>query len=537
MNLSGKTAAILGVADRSSIAWAIAQRLLENGAKVHIGYQQKFFSRVRQLLSDHPDVSGARCDVLDDSELVTFFKAFEETSLDILVHGIAYGPPEVFTLPPSGVTSNAFEQTLTVSTHSLLKVVGAAKSCLRPWGSVITLTYQASEQASPFYGMMGVAKAALESCVRYLAIELGTLDVRVNAISPGPIETPAALGEMLAFLRNPQSLNSPAGAVLKDAVERLRRDPELSKEDDQVKAKALWHSVQSRVAAECALQEFVTQDDVADCALFLASDMARKITGQVIRVDCGMSTSRLMPGSMLQDTEDTPAVSVASAGGYSEPAAVIRAQTAETQRVAGATEAEGEAGDDGGRSVREYLRHHFRGCDITEVAGRNASAEAFRYFLIDGLGVCASLCVASDLLAQDTSRINRLLTDWDTAGLLRDSGRGPLVATGHGLRLALPVVGERVAEWSPEIMISPDYDASQPLKFDFPDDASRSAFTSDLSRRAQNAVRTESGESGNVLKIEAPRALTPTLVIRAIDQYGAKVHLSEAVRPYSPGKW
>jgi enoyl-[acyl-carrier protein] reductase I len=297
MQLRNRTAVILGVADQTSIAWGIARRLLEHGAKVHIGYQQKFFSRVRLLLLENPAVEGDRCDVLQEAELEAFFGKFKDTPIDVLVHCIAYGPPDVFTDPPSQVKAESFRQTLEISTHSFLKVAGHAKPYLSEWGSVMTLTYQASEQASPFYGMMGVAKAALESCVRYLAIELGAKKVRVNAISPGPIATPAAMGEVLSFLRNPASVDTPAGKVFKRALQRIQADPALAGENELTKATALWDVVQKRIASECAIEELVTQDDVADCALFLASDLSRKITGQVIRIDCGLSSSRLMPES------------------------------------------------------------------------------------------------------------------------------------------------------------------------------------------------------------------------------------------------
>lgn len=297
MQLQGKTAVILGVADQTSIAWGIARRLLDHGAKVHIGYQQKFFSRVRLLLLEHPAVQGDRCDVLQDGELKAFFGRFEKAPIDVLVHCIAYGPPDVFTDPPSQIKSESFSQTLEISTHSLLKVAGYAKPYLSDWGSIMTLSYQASEQASPFYGMMGVAKAALESCVRYLAIEMGSKKVRVNAISPGPIATPAAMGEVLSFLRNPQAVDTPAGQVFKRALKGIEADPALAGESELAKATALWDVVQKRIARECAMNELVTQDDVADCALFLASDLSRKITGQVIRIDCGLSSSRLMPES------------------------------------------------------------------------------------------------------------------------------------------------------------------------------------------------------------------------------------------------
>ena len=117
-------------------------------------------------------------------------------------------------------------------------MAGFAKPYLREWASVMTLSYQASWQAQPFYGMMGVAKATLESCVRYLATELGPQRVRVNAISPGPIETPAALGEVLAFLRDPSALDTEAGKVFKVLIEQMRADPELAGADEVTRARA-----------------------------------------------------------------------------------------------------------------------------------------------------------------------------------------------------------------------------------------------------------------------------------------------------------
>jgi enoyl-[acyl-carrier protein] reductase I len=145
--------------------------------------------------------------------------------------------------------------------------------------------------------MMGVAKSALECCVRYLAMEMGPKRVRVNAISPGPIATPAAIGEMLAFQRHPAAIDTPAGRVFRRALARIESDPKLSNESELVKASALWDVIQKRIASECAIDELVTQEDVADCALFLASDLSRKISGQVIHVDCGLSSARLMPES------------------------------------------------------------------------------------------------------------------------------------------------------------------------------------------------------------------------------------------------
>ncbi len=295
MDLTNKTAVVLGVADRSSIAWGIANRFAQAGARVFIGYQQKFFSRVRMLLQEHPSVDGARCDVMKDEELQEFFGRFSSTGIDVLVHCLAYGPPEVFTAKPSQVGGEGFNQTMTISAHSLLKVAGYAKPYMRPWGSIMTLSYQASWQAQPFYGMMGVAKATLESCVRYLSTEFGEQRVRVNALSPGPIETPAALGEVLAFLRDPAALDTEAGRVFKALLDQMQHDPAIANADEVTKARAIWDRVQRRFAQESAMPESVDQHDVADSALFLASDLSKKITGQTLHIDCGMSTSRMMP--------------------------------------------------------------------------------------------------------------------------------------------------------------------------------------------------------------------------------------------------
>ncbi len=295
MDLSNKTAVVLGVADRSSIAWGIAHRLQQYGAKVYIGYQQKFFARVRMLLMEFPNVDGARCDVLKDEEMEEFFSRFSDSPIDVLVHCLAYGPPDVFTSKPSQVNAASFAQTIEISSHSLLKCAGYAKPYMRPWGSIMTLTYQASFQAQPFYGMMGVAKSTLESCVRYLATEFGDQRVRVNAISPGPIETPAALGEVLAFIRDPAALNTEAGKVFKSLLEEMQGKPEFETATEVAKAQAIWDKVQHRFAVESAIPESVNQDDVANMALFLASDFSTKITGQTLMIDCGMSTSRMMP--------------------------------------------------------------------------------------------------------------------------------------------------------------------------------------------------------------------------------------------------
>jgi enoyl-[acyl-carrier protein] reductase I len=291
--LDGKVAAVLGVADESSIAWAIADTLARHGARVHIGYQQRFFSRVRLLLRERPEIVGNRCDVLDEGELTAFFEQFENEGLDVLVHAIAHGAPETFTSPPSAVSSEAFATTLGISAHSLARVAGAAKPRLREWGSVIALTFQASDRAMPMYGTMGVAKSALESLVRYLAVELGAQKVRVNAISPGPIETLAALGIMLSFARDPDARANLRGGLIEEAMASAAAQGH-DVADDAAYASAVWRQVEDAFARRSPIDDTVTNEDVAGCALFLAGDYSRKITGQVVHVDCGFSTALIL---------------------------------------------------------------------------------------------------------------------------------------------------------------------------------------------------------------------------------------------------
>ncbi|MEL7449738.1 MAG: SDR family oxidoreductase [Pseudomonadota bacterium] len=494
MQLQNKNAVVLGVADESSIAWAIAQRLMENGANVYIGFQQKFFSRVRLLLQQYPQVQGQRCDVLNDEELAAFFAQFADKPVDILVHGIAYGPPDVFTSPPSSVTAPDFETTLTISTHSLLKVSGAAKPYLRDWASIMTLTYQASEHASPFYGMMGVAKAALESCVRYLAIEMGQQRARVNAISPGPIETPAALGEMLAFLRDPEALETPAGAVLRSAVAAMKNDPEMMNEPDNVKAKALWNVVQTRVAGECALPEFITQDDVADCALFLSSDLSRKITGQVIRIDGGMSTSRLMPAS-----EGAPASVPAAA----QPAAPEASPSALAEQYA--------------EGVARWLSQKFQGAHVSTVTDDTAS-----YCLIDGEGFRASLGIDASLHALGADAAHEHFERWSLADVLREANGTLVVATRDGLRFAVPDATSPMNGWTAQTLASPEIDWRNAWSFRFSDDSRAAAFCERL-QGLDSGGAISAQAAGDTASVTASRHVMLDVVRLARDEFSGQV--------------
>jgi enoyl-[acyl-carrier protein] reductase I len=295
LGLERKDVVVLGVADETSIAWGIAESFLQCGARVTIGYQQKFFSRVRLLFQKYQRLQGARCDVLNDAELKAFFDSLGDRQIDVLVHAIAYGPPEIFTRPPSEVETEASLQSMLISAFSLPKIVRFAKPRLANWSSVMALSFQASERATPFYGMMGVSKSALESLARYLAVELGELKARVNIISSGPVETLAAMGIILAFSRDPEALNRIPGSLLREAMQAATSENRGLRETDELAwAKAVWGHVQKTFAHHCPLNEPICKEDIAGCALFLGSDLSRKITGQVVRVDCGLSSSLMI---------------------------------------------------------------------------------------------------------------------------------------------------------------------------------------------------------------------------------------------------
>ncbi|MDH4120542.1 MAG: SDR family oxidoreductase [Deltaproteobacteria bacterium] len=286
LDFTGKHLAVLGVADESSIAWAMALAFHQRGALVRVGHQQKFLSRVTALLARHPGIQAQRCDVLEPGDLGSFFQGYAPGTLHGLIHAVAYGPAQVFTQPPSAWTREDFNHTLGVSAHSLAAAVGAANTALAPGGSVITLSFQAARRHVPWYGAMATAKAALESLVRALAAELGPRGIRVNAVAPGPIETLAALGEVLAFLRSPEALAGQEG-ILPRAVEAARRE---APEDDLTLARRVWKHVESEFAQRTPLGRALTAEDAAGAALFLASPLARAITGQVLDVDGGLSS-------------------------------------------------------------------------------------------------------------------------------------------------------------------------------------------------------------------------------------------------------
>ncbi|MFA6028653.1 MAG: SDR family oxidoreductase [Elusimicrobiota bacterium] len=245
--LKGKTAVVFGVASEESIAWAIAQELAAQGAQILLAYQFRYHSRIKDLAPKLPNLLDyRRCDVQNDKELDSFFHALK-TPVDILVHSIAYAPATSFQKPLSQTSSEDFTTALQVSAHSLAKILGRALPHMPDGGSVMTMSFLGGQRAVVNYNVMGVAKAALEAYVRGLALELGPRKIRVNALSPGPIQTLAASG-------------------IPEFEYMLSRTRELA-----------------------PLRETATQEDVAKCAAFLASEDARMITGQTILIDGGYS--------------------------------------------------------------------------------------------------------------------------------------------------------------------------------------------------------------------------------------------------------
>jgi enoyl-[acyl-carrier protein] reductase I len=248
LQLNGRIAVVFGLANKRSIAWAIAQKLHESGCKLIIGYQN---DRMRQeaegLLTELPGAEALQCDVSNDAEIATVFEDLKQRhgKLHILVHSVAFAPAEELKNDFLQTTREGFRIALDVSVYSLIALSRAAAPLMTEGGSILTLTYYGAEKVVPHYKVMGVAKAALEATVRYLAGDLGKQNIRVNAISAGPIKTLAARG-----IGN-------LGDMLKYHADRapLHRNTE--------------------------------QSEVGGTAVFLASDLASGITGEVIHVDSG----------------------------------------------------------------------------------------------------------------------------------------------------------------------------------------------------------------------------------------------------------
>jgi enoyl-[acyl-carrier protein] reductase I len=248
--LNGKSGIIFGVANKRSIAWAIAQALSNAGMRLAFTYQgERLKESVEELTSSMAGSLLMPCDVTNDDEIAAVFTQIDRDfgKLDTLVHSVAFAPREDLESDFVKTSRGGFKLAHDISAYSL---VGLTRAALPPMekaggGSVIAMTYYGAEKAVEGYNLMGVAKASLEACVRYLAANLGPRNVRINAISAGPVNTLAARG-IKGFT-----------GMLKHHAEKapLRRNVEL--------------------------------EEIGNAALFLASPMSSAITGEVLYVDCG----------------------------------------------------------------------------------------------------------------------------------------------------------------------------------------------------------------------------------------------------------
>jgi len=246
--MAGKRGLVMGVANNRSIAWGIAKRCADAGAELAFTYQGEVLKkRVEPLAAAVKSKIVLPCDVTDAPSVDAVFAAIDKAwgGLDFLVHAIAFSDKEELTGRYVDTSTENFSKTMLVSCYSFTAVAQRAERLMKDGGALLTLTYYGAEKVMPHYNVMGVAKAALEASVRYLATDLGASGIRVNAISAGPIKTLAAsaIGDFRYILR--------------------------------------WNEYNA------PLRRTVTIDQVGDAALYLLSDMSRAVTGEVHHVDCG----------------------------------------------------------------------------------------------------------------------------------------------------------------------------------------------------------------------------------------------------------
>lgn len=249
MNLQGKKALLMGLANERSIAWGIAKAFKKAGAELGFTYIDAVEKRMRPLAEEMEASFIARCDVQSDQDIQAMADGVKEKwgKVDILVHALAFADRADLEKDFVFTSRKGFQMALDVSAYSLVATTAALLPVLEASenASVMTLTYYGAEKVVPNYNVMGVAKAALEASVRYLAADCGKRNIRVNAISAGPIRTLAASG-------------------VKD-----------------------FRSILTKIEENSPLKRNVTIDDVGGTALFLASDASRGMTGEVLYVDSG----------------------------------------------------------------------------------------------------------------------------------------------------------------------------------------------------------------------------------------------------------
>ena len=246
--LSGKTALIFGIANKRSIAWGIAQAFHQQGAVLGFCYAGEVLKRRVETLADSIGVNFVEpCDVTKDEEIASVATRAEEAfgKIDILIHSIGYADQNDLQGPFYNTSRDGFHLAMDVSVYSLTALTKTILPLIKPGGSILAMTYYGGVKVAPNYNVMGVAKAALDASVRYLAVDLGKSNIRVNAISAGPIRTLAASG--VSGFKN-------------------------------------LYSYFSKTAP---LQQEITIEDIGNTAVYLCSDMASKTTGEVIYVDSG----------------------------------------------------------------------------------------------------------------------------------------------------------------------------------------------------------------------------------------------------------
>ena len=246
--MKDKVGVIMGLANDKSLAWGIAEQLFMHDASIILTYQGEMLKkRVKPLAQKINSPAIFECDVSSEESVIKTFDKISKDfgKIDFLVHAIAFSDKDQLKGKYIETTRENFLKTLDISCYSFTSVARSASKIMKPGGSIITLTYLGAEKVIPHYNVMGIAKAALESSVRYLAADLGNQDIRVNAISAGPIKTLAAAG--IGDFRY----------ILK------------------------WNEYNS------PLKRNITLDDVGKAAVFLLSDLGSGTSGEVLHVDCG----------------------------------------------------------------------------------------------------------------------------------------------------------------------------------------------------------------------------------------------------------
>ncbi len=246
--MAGKRGLVMGVANNRSIAWGIAKAARDAGAEIALTYQgDALKKRVEPLAAELGGIVVGHCDVTDPASIDAVFAEVERVwgKIDFLVHAIAFSDKDELTGRYVDTTAANFDRTMNISVYSLTAIAQRAEKLMPDGGSIVTLTYYGAEKVMPHYNVMGVAKAALEASVRYLAVDLGAKGIRVNAISAGPIKTLAAsgIGDFRYILK--------------------------------------WNEYNA------PLKRTVSIEEVGASALYLISDLGRGVTGEIHHVDAG----------------------------------------------------------------------------------------------------------------------------------------------------------------------------------------------------------------------------------------------------------